>query len=137
VGRLYALKLVNLKFESEIGRVDQFPSRFVPLYVSLSWFSIEALQQLFELLGLMNDIAVPIAFETCDLIIDVSYYEGLEDLDFGAFQANLCEFDWRGNRIPAISLRWLFAFLATQTMNWCTLFCLRSLVDSLIRYFVR
>jgi hypothetical protein len=74
----------------------------------------EEFQQLFGRLGLINTVAVPIAFDFRDLIIDVGCWKVLGTVDFDAFQANLCEADWSENRMPAGSLRWSFAFLVTQ-----------------------
>jgi hypothetical protein len=94
---LQVLKLANLRFEYEIYRIH--------LIVSGFRFVSEEFQQLFGRLGLINIVAVLIAFDARDLIIDVGCWKVLGTVDFDAFQANLCEADWSEDRMPAGSLR--------------------------------
>ena len=90
------------------------PPSLLALNISQCQLTGQVFRSLLELLT-AKLLPIPIFFTAQSLVMKDDIYTCLNEMDFSKVYPNLCEFDMSGNGIADASMKYLFAFLYTQS----------------------
>ena len=101
-------------FKTPFPPTLEYPPSLLSLNISQCQLTGQVFKSLLELLT-SKLLPIPIFFTAQSLVMKDDIYSSLNDMDFTNIYPNICEFDMSGNGIAEASMKYLFAFLYTQS----------------------